>query len=120
MHLPRLARQLEVGTSPLTVAAAVGTRRDAVTGSGDASGDAERRQRARRGARRFDRRGAGPSRLPTGARRHLGEIFGITCQLSLFPPAARFTELQKQLADAIEAEAEFLAVRPVRAIAAID
>ena len=44
------ARQLEVGTSPLTVAAAVGTRRDAVTGSGDASGDAERRQRARRGA----------------------------------------------------------------------
>ena len=36
-----LARQLGVGTSPLTVAAEVGTRRDTVTGSGDASGDAE-------------------------------------------------------------------------------
>jgi hypothetical protein len=49
----------------------------------------------------------------------LRAVFDITCELSLFPPAARFVELQKQLGDAIEAEAEYLAARPSRTQAAL-
>jgi flavin-dependent dehydrogenase len=39
----------------------------------------------------------------------LGEIFEITCEMATFPAAGRFGELQKQLADAIEAQAAVLA-----------
>jgi 2-polyprenyl-6-methoxyphenol hydroxylase-like FAD-dependent oxidoreductase len=43
----------------------------------------------------------------------LREIFDITCALGGFPPLIEFVELQKRLGRAIEAEAEFLAARPV-------
>lgn len=49
----------------------------------------------------------------------LREIFEITCELSQFPPAHRFTELQKQLGRAIEHEADVLAARPAPASFAV-
>lgn len=48
----------------------------------------------------------------------LREIFEITCELSQFPPAHRFVELQKQLGRAIEREADCLAARPAPALLA--
>jgi flavin-dependent dehydrogenase len=43
----------------------------------------------------------------------LAEIFGITCQLSAYPPVPAFIELQKQLSAAIDKEAAELAARPI-------
>lgn len=43
----------------------------------------------------------------------LREIFEITCEMSQFPPAARFAELQKQLSGAIDTQAGELAARPL-------
>jgi flavin-dependent dehydrogenase len=45
--------------------------------------------------------------------RALAEIFGITCQLSSYPPVPAFIELQKQLSAAIDAEAAALAAWPI-------
>jgi flavin-dependent dehydrogenase len=42
----------------------------------------------------------------------VAEHFEITCELALFPPPARFAELQKRLSRSIEAEAESLASLP--------
>jgi flavin-dependent dehydrogenase len=42
----------------------------------------------------------------------LREIFDITCEMSAFPTSSRFVELQKQLSDAIDAQAGLLAARP--------
>jgi flavin-dependent dehydrogenase len=49
--------------------------------------------------------------------RQLREIFEITCELTTFPPAHRFIELQKQLATAIDTQAETLAARPLPPLA---
>jgi flavin-dependent dehydrogenase len=49
----------------------------------------------------------------------LREVFEITCELSLFPPADRFAELQKQLSAAIDAQSAVLAARPVPATALV-
>jgi flavin-dependent dehydrogenase len=43
----------------------------------------------------------------------LREVFEITCELSTFPSADRFVELQKQLGVAIDTQAAILAARPV-------
>jgi flavin-dependent dehydrogenase len=43
----------------------------------------------------------------------LREIFAITCELSRFPPADRFVELQRQLSGAIDDQSARLAARPV-------
>ena len=43
--------------------------------------------------------------------RQLREIFEITCEMTGFPPADRFIELQKQLGAAIDAQAATLAAR---------
>jgi flavin-dependent dehydrogenase len=43
----------------------------------------------------------------------LREVFEITCELTTFPPADRFVELQKQLGVAIDTQAASLAARPV-------
>jgi 2-polyprenyl-6-methoxyphenol hydroxylase-like FAD-dependent oxidoreductase len=43
----------------------------------------------------------------------LREIFDITCALAAFPPAAEFVGLQRRLSAAIEAEATWLAARPI-------
>ena len=43
----------------------------------------------------------------------LREIFEITCELTTFPPADRFIELQKQLGVAIDTQASTLAARPL-------
>ncbi|MGW1617348.1 NAD(P)/FAD-dependent oxidoreductase [Streptomyces sp. NPDC002285] len=42
----------------------------------------------------------------------LRETFDATCELSAYPDTARFIELQKRLAGAIDAEAQFLASLP--------
>ncbi len=47
------------------------------------------------------------------------DVFAITTALSAMPPRARFVELQKELAVALEIEAEALARRPVRTGAAL-
>jgi 2-polyprenyl-6-methoxyphenol hydroxylase-like FAD-dependent oxidoreductase len=44
----------------------------------------------------------------------IAETFRITRALGAFPPAARFVELQAQLGRALDAEAQYLADRPVR------
>jgi flavin-dependent dehydrogenase len=41
------------------------------------------------------------------------EIFDLTCALGSFPPVDEFVALQRQLSDAIEAEALGLAARPI-------
>ena len=48
----------------------------------------------------------------------LREIFDITCALAEFPPRATFMELQKQLAQAIDAAAVALAAPPLPCLAA--
>jgi flavin-dependent dehydrogenase len=48
----------------------------------------------------------------------LREIFEITCELTTFPPAERFIELQRQLAAAIDAQAEAVAALPLPRLAA--
>ena len=48
----------------------------------------------------------------------LREIFEITCELTGFPPAGRFIELQKQLGAAIDTQAAALAARPTPRLAA--
>ena len=42
----------------------------------------------------------------------LREVFALTCELAAYPPAERFVALQKQLSDALEAEADALAALP--------
>ncbi|HUP73026.1 MAG TPA: NAD(P)/FAD-dependent oxidoreductase [Acidimicrobiales bacterium] len=42
----------------------------------------------------------------------LAPIFDVTCQLATYPPADRFSLLQKRLSDLIEAEAAWLAALP--------
>ena len=51
--------------------------------------------------------------------RQLREIFEITCELTTYPPADRFIELQKQLARAIDTQAETLAARPFPPLATV-
>ncbi len=43
----------------------------------------------------------------------LREVFEITCELTQFPPADRFAELQRQLSSAIDEQSARLAARPV-------
>jgi flavin-dependent dehydrogenase len=97
-----------------------GYHRDAITGHGisDAFRDAELLAAA------LDRALLTPSseRDALGAYhaerdRLLREIFEITCELSGVPPLARFVELQKQLAVAIDRHAGELADRPALAAA---
>jgi flavin-dependent dehydrogenase len=89
--------------------------RDAITGHGmtDAFRDAEHLARTIGEVLT----GAADEREAMGsyhARRDelVAEHFEITCELALFPPPARFAELQKQLSRCIEAEAEALAALP--------
>jgi flavin-dependent dehydrogenase len=51
--------------------------------------------------------------------RMLRETFEITCELSQLPELGRFTELQRQLSAAIEAQAAELAARPALASLAV-
>lgn len=89
--------------------------RDAVTGHGmsDAFRDAETLatslDRALRGDEDDD---AALARYAATRDRDAAEIFDLTCQLSSYPPRERFVALQKQLSNAIEAEAQMLAERP--------
>jgi flavin-dependent dehydrogenase len=48
----------------------------------------------------------------------LRTIFEITCEMATYPPVERFIELQRQLAGAIDEQAEVLASRPLPALAA--
>ena len=48
----------------------------------------------------------------------LREIFEITCELTSYPRAGRFIELQKQLGIAIDTQAGILAARPLPQLAA--
>jgi hypothetical protein len=41
------------------------------------------------------------------------EVFDVTRALTAFPPPSRFVELQVQLSEALEREADALASRPV-------
>ncbi|HLM62756.1 MAG TPA: FAD-dependent monooxygenase [Acidimicrobiales bacterium] len=90
--------------------------RDPITGHGisDAYRDAEllatALDAALRGDRPFPAALGDYRRQADEARR---EIFDITCALADFPPVARFIELQRQLAAAIDVEATALAARPV-------
>jgi flavin-dependent dehydrogenase len=97
-----------------------GYHRDAITGHGisDAFRDAELLAAA------LDRALCTPSDERDALRayhterdRMLREIFEITCELSGVPPLARFVELQKQLAVAIDRHAGELAERPAFAAA---
>ncbi len=92
-----------------------GYHRDAVTGHGisDAFRDAELLADALDRALRGDTDEAVALAGYHAARDAMAaEIFDITCELSQFPPAARFAELQKALGRAIDAHAAELAARP--------
>jgi flavin-dependent dehydrogenase len=93
-----------------------GYHRDAITGHGisDAFRDAELL------ATQLDRVLTGDADETSALARYhaerdeqLREIFEITCELTTFPPADRFIELQKQLSRAIDAQASTLAARPL-------
>jgi flavin-dependent dehydrogenase len=57
------------------------------------------------------------ARYHTERDHQLRDIFEITCELTTYPPAHRFIELQKQLASAIDTQAETLATRPLPRLA---
>jgi flavin-dependent dehydrogenase len=99
-----------------------GYHRDAITGHGisDAFRDAELLAAA------VDPvlRGAADERDALAAYHHgrdlmIRDIFEITCELSEFPPPARFAQLQKQLSAAIDDQSAQLAARPVPATALV-
>jgi flavin-dependent dehydrogenase len=92
-----------------------GYHRDPITGHGisDAFRDAELLARSLDGVLRDD----ADERVALGAYQTtrdsmLAEIFDITCELATFPPPPRFTELQRQLSAAIDAEAMALTELP--------
>ncbi len=93
-----------------------GYHRDAITGHGisDAFRDAELLATAVDLVLRGD---AGESSALDFYRatrnEQLREIFEITCELTTFPPADRFIELQKQLGVAIDTQASALAAQPL-------
>ncbi len=92
-----------------------GYHRDPITGHGisDAFRDAELLATALDDILRGDADEAGALADYHAQRdRQLREIFEITCELTTYPPADRFVELQKQLARAIDTQAETLAARP--------
>jgi flavin-dependent dehydrogenase len=92
-----------------------GYHRDPITGHGisDAFRDAELLATALDDILRGDADEAGALADYHAQRdRQLREIFEITCELTTYPPADRFIELQKQLARAIDTQAETLAARP--------
>ncbi len=89
--------------------------RDAVTGHGisDAFRDAEALARSIDGALRSDvDDDVALAGFAAERDRNVAAIFDITCELASYPPRERFTELQKQLSAAIEAEAQMLADLP--------
>jgi 2-polyprenyl-6-methoxyphenol hydroxylase-like FAD-dependent oxidoreductase len=92
------------------------SHRDPVTGHGlsDAYRDAELLADA------LDRALRGSAEEPAALacyerarRRELTEIFDLTCALAAYPPVPEFTELNKRLGAAIDAEAQALAARPL-------
>jgi flavin-dependent dehydrogenase len=93
-----------------------GYHRDAITGHGisDAFRDAELLAAALDPVlRREADEATALSDYHAGRDEQLREIFEITCELTTFPPADRFVELQKQLGIAIDTQAASLAARPV-------
>jgi flavin-dependent dehydrogenase len=99
-----------------------GYHRDAITGHGisDAFRDAELLARAVDPALRGEVDEATALARYHGERDEmLREIFDITCELSMFPPAERFAELQKQLSGAIESQSAQLAAWPSMTVAAL-
>jgi flavin-dependent dehydrogenase len=95
-----------------------GYHRDAITGHGisDAFRDAELLAAALDRALRDPRRGA-EALASYGVERNrmLRELLDITCELGGFPAEARFTELLRDLARAIDDQAGELARRPLPA-----
>ena len=96
-----------------------GYHRDAITGHGmsDAYRDAELLAEA------LDRALSGEvgERTALAGYQHLRglalrEVFELTCALSAYPSVPEFVELQKQLGRAMDAEANLLAARDVRAL----
>ena len=98
-----------------------GYHRDAITGQGisDAFRDAELLASALDLVLRGDA-DEGPALAGYHSTRdeQLRDAFEITCEMTAFPPPDRLMELQKQLAVAIDAQAAFLAARPLPQLAA--
>lgn len=114
--MPQLPNQFRRPVGPgWALVGDAGYHRDAVTGHGmsDAFRDAELLADAVH--RALDDPGAEAGALADyHATRDAmaAEIFDITCELSQFPPASRFAELQKALGRAIDAQSAELAARP--------
>lgn len=98
-----------------------GYHRDAITGQGisDAFRDAELLASALDLVLRGDA-DEGPALAGYHSTRdeQLRDAFEITCEMTEFPPLDRLMELQKQLGVAIDAQAAFLAARPLPQLAA--
>jgi flavin-dependent dehydrogenase len=95
-----------------------GYHRDAITGQGitDAFRDAELAAEAIDAALRDpSAEQAAFEHFHAERDRMLRDVFQITCELSRLPGRDRFIELQKQLAEAIDAQAAELAQRPIPA-----
>lgn len=93
-----------------------GYHRDAVTGHGlsDAYRDAELLAVAlHQVLRKEAEENAALAAYQRRRDRSLRDIFDITCDLASYPHAARFVQLQKQLAVAIDVEAAEVAARPM-------
>jgi flavin-dependent dehydrogenase len=98
-----------------------GYHRDAITGHGisDAFRDADLLATALDLVLRGDAdEGSALANYHAARDDQLREIFEITCELTTFPPTDRFIELQKQLGNAIDAQAGILAARPLPRLAA--
>jgi flavin-dependent dehydrogenase len=92
-----------------------GYHRDAMTGLGisDAFRDADLLAEALDTALRDpSREGEALTAYHRERDRMTKRLFELTCELTLFPPGARFEALQKELARATDAQAEELAARP--------
>jgi flavin-dependent dehydrogenase len=113
MRMPNQLRA-PVGSGWLLVGDA-GYHRDAITGHGitDAFRDAELAAEAIDATLRDPTtEGVAFERFHAERDRSLRDVFEITCELSQFPDRARFIELQKELATAIDVQAAALAARP--------
>lgn len=93
-----------------------GYHRDAITGHGisDAFRDAELLATAiDRMLRGLESEHAALATYHRTRDQMLRAVFDLTCELAEFPPPDRFTELQKQLGDAIDTQSALLAAMPV-------
>jgi flavin-dependent dehydrogenase len=98
-----------------------GYHRDAITGQGisDAFRDAELLANALDLVLRGDAdEGPALSGYHSTRDEQLRDAFEITCEMTTFPAPGRLMELQKELGVAIDAQAAFLAARPVPQLAA--